>query len=88
MEIEFDPAKNRQNIKRGRPSFERAKEFDFDSAYIVEDDDLDYGEVRYRGIGLLGISVAVMVWTMRGETLRVISLRNATRKERELYDEG
>jgi hypothetical protein len=88
MEIEFDDAKNRKNVARGRASFEQAKEFDFDSAYIVEDDDIDYGETRYRGIGLLGIRVVVLVWTMRGETVRVISLRHATKKERKLYDEG
>lgn len=88
MKIEFDDAKNCKNVARGRPSFEQAKEFDFDSAYIVEDDDIDYGETRYRGIGLLGIRVVVLVWTMRGETVRVISLRHATKKERKLYDEG
>jgi uncharacterized DUF497 family protein len=32
--------------------------------------------------------VAVVVFTMRGETVRVISLRLAGRKERQKYDEA
>jgi uncharacterized DUF497 family protein len=87
MKIEFDPAKNQENIALGRPSFEMAREFDLDSALIVEDDRRDYGEVRYRAIGKMVDVVAVLVFTMRGEIVRVISLRLANRKERKVYDE-
>lgn len=88
MEVEFDPAKNRKNIALRGLSFELATTFDFDSALIVVDDRRNYGEDRYRAIGLLNATVAVMVFTMRGKSLRVISLRHANRKERKHYEES
>ena len=45
----------------------------------------DYGETRYRAIGLMGDALAVLVFTMRGKAVRVISLRLANRKERVIY---
>ena len=86
MVIEFDPVKNRRNIVRRGLAFDRVSDFDFDSALIVEDDRRDYGEVRYRAIGRMGTDVVVVVFTMRGKTLRVISLRHANKKERVTYE--
>ena len=88
MQIEYDPTKSLVNEQvRGLP-FSLVEEFDFDSAHIVEDSRRDYGEVRYRAVGLLNEVVAVVVFTMRGEAVRVISLRLAGRKERENYEEA
>jgi uncharacterized protein len=86
MVIEFDPAKNRRNIALRGLAFDRVSDFDFDTALIVEDDRRDYGEVRYRAIGRMGADVVAVVFTMRGRTLRVISLRHANKKERETYE--
>ena len=86
MEIEFDAAKNRRNIARRGLAFDRVSDFDFDTALIVEDDRRDYGEVRYRAIGRMGAYVVAVVFTMRGEALRVISLRHANKKERQTYE--
>ena len=72
---------------RGLP-FDLAAEFDFDSAQIVADERHEYGEMRYRAIGRLGDEIAVVVFTMRDETLRVISLRLASRKERRQYEKA
>jgi len=88
MEMEFDPAKNHKNIALRGLSFELAAVFDFDSALIVVDGRRNYGEVRYRAIGIRSGKVAVMVFTMRGKSLRVISLRHANRKERERYEDN
>lgn len=85
MEIEFDPRKNAANIALGRPSFEAVSGFDFDTAMIVIDDRRDYGETRYRALGIMGAELAVVVFTMRGAVLRVISLRLANRKEKARY---
>jgi uncharacterized protein len=86
MKIEFDTAKSKLNAReRGLP-FELAAEFDFETAIIVKDDRHDYGETRYRAIGRLNDDVVAVVFTMRGETIRVISLRIASRKERSSYD--
>ncbi|MGQ0742706.1 MAG: BrnT family toxin [Alphaproteobacteria bacterium] len=86
MKIEFDPAKSEKNAReRGLP-FDLVEEFDFDSALIVEDARKHYGELRYRAIGRMNEVVAVMVFTMREEAVRVISLRLANRKERLKYE--
>ena len=44
MDFSFDPAKNERNIaERGIP-FERAAEFEWSGAWIMEDSRKDYGE--------------------------------------------
>jgi uncharacterized protein len=82
------PPKNERNIALGRPSFKLARDFDLDSAHIVVNDRHDYGEDRFRAVGVMGSDVAVLVFIMRGENLRVISLHLANRKERKAYDEA
>jgi hypothetical protein len=42
VEVTFDPAKNERNIKERGLSFERAADFDFETAVFVEDDRKDY----------------------------------------------
>ena len=87
MNIDFDPAKSERNARtRGLP-FDLERGFDFDSAWIVRDERRDYGEARFRAIGRMGKVVAVVIFTMRGDALRVISLRLANRKERLRYEQ-
>jgi uncharacterized DUF497 family protein len=86
MHVDFDPAKNARNVALRGLSFDLVGEFDFEDAQIVVDRRREYGEVRYRAIGRLKDDIAVVVFTMRGETVRVISLRLASRKERREYE--
>lgn len=53
--------------------------------FTQEDDRLDYGEDRWVSMGMLGIKVVVIVYTERKSEVRIISMREATRYERELY---
>ena len=87
MKIEFDPAKSEKNARERGLAFDLVADFDFDSAQIVKDERRDYGEVRYRAVGRLKDAVAVVVFTVRHEAVRVISLRFANRKERLRYEE-
>jgi uncharacterized DUF497 family protein len=87
MKIEFDPAKSEKNARERGLAFDLVADFDFDSAQIVKDERRDYGEVRYRAVGRLNDAVAVVVFTIRHEAVRVISLRPANRKERLRYEE-
>ena len=58
----------------------------FDRAHItIEDDRIDYGEPRYITIGKLDDRMVVLVWTWRGENLRVISMRKANEREQKRY---
>jgi uncharacterized DUF497 family protein len=87
MEIEFDPAKNLQNIALRGLSFELVTAFDFDSA-MIRIDARHSAEVRYQAVGMIGSDVVFLVFTMRGKVVRVISLRLANRKERAAYEES
>lgn len=49
----------------------------------------DYGESRWIGIGKIRGRSAVVVFTDRGpETIRIISLRKATRRESKQYEKA
>jgi uncharacterized protein len=88
VEIAFDLAKNERNIKERGISFELAADFDFENAMYLEDRRTDYGETRIRALGFIGNRLHSLVFTMRGMTLRVISLRKANRKEVTRYEKA
>jgi uncharacterized protein len=55
-------------------------------ALLVDDIRRDYGERRVRVFAMLDERLHIAVVTPRGEDLRVISLRRASRKEVERYE--
>jgi len=77
VDIEFDPAKDEANIAKHGISLARV--VDLVGVIVVEDD--RFAETRFRLYGEIdGLSHCAAV-TMRGETVRVISLRRSHRKE-------
>jgi len=88
MKFEWDDDKNRQNIEKHGLSFRQAAKI-FDGFTISRvDDRQDYGEKREISIGLLGkVIVIVVVHTERNGSCRLISARQANRKEREHYEQ-
>ena len=88
MEITFDPAKNARNVALRGLSFERAAEFDFETAVFEVDARHDYGETRTTVIGGLDGVLHVLIFTMREEALRVISFRKANKREVRRYEEA
>jgi uncharacterized DUF497 family protein len=88
MEISFDPAKNLRNVRERGLSFERASEFDFESALFEADDRRDYGEVRIRAFGNLDGRLHVLVFVETHQGIRVISLRKANRREVKRYEQA
>ncbi|MDO9527257.1 MAG: BrnT family toxin [Gemmobacter sp.] len=63
----------------------RAAEIFSGATLTVEDDRVDYGETRLITIGFLDRRMVVMVWTQRGATRRIISLRKANEREQNIY---
>ncbi|WP_340162633.1 BrnT family toxin [Neorhizobium sp. SOG26] len=58
----------------------------FDGPHLtIEDDRIDYGEVRYLTVGMLEQRMVVLVWTPRGQDLRMISMRKANDREQRAY---
>ena len=59
---------------------------DFDTAIYRTDDRFEYGENRVQAIGYVGVRLHMLVYTVRGTTLRPISMRKANQKEITRYD--
>ena len=86
MSISYDPDKNKKNIAERGISFERAAEFEWSSALIVEDSRKDYGEPRFQALGFIGKRLHALVFTPRAGEVHVISLRKANRREVKRYE--
>ncbi|TWG86679.1 hypothetical protein L602_000200000800 [Cupriavidus gilardii J11] len=85
MDIVFDRLKNERNILLPGLSFERAAEFDFESAVYLLDDRRQYGEARYIAVGYLDGRLHVLCFTESPTGLRVISFRKANAREARKY---
>ena len=88
MEITFDPAKNERNIRERGLSFERAVDFDFETALRVEDTRRDYGERRFVAVGFLDERLHVLCFMTIDTGIRVISFRKANAREVRQYGEA
>lgn len=89
VKIEWDEDKNRANQIKHGVSFEAAASFlSSDVDYLELFDEAHSGdEERFIAIGPMGSGVVVIVWTERDdETVRIISARWATRRERAKYE--
>ncbi len=85
MEFEWDEDKRLANIKNHGIDFIDVSEvFDRD-VFTIEDDRYSYGEQRFVTLGLLRGSVVAVVNTDRGEFIRIISIRKATKNEYRSY---
>lgn len=81
MEITFDPAKRAVTLAHRGLDFAAAAEVFDGPTVTVEDTREDYGEVRWITMGLLGDRTVVRVWTQRGSSRRIISMRYAHERE-------
>ena len=79
MEIDFDPDKDATNVAKHGLSLAWAAEFEFRA--VVKDVRRDYGEARFNAFGLIDGVTYCLTFTVRGEVVRVISLRRARAKE-------
>ena len=81
MRFEWDEAKDAWTMQ--------ARGFGFDDATRIfrgrvvswEDDRRDYGEQRFRAVGETEGDILHVVFTWRGDAMRIISVRRANRKE-------
>ena len=87
MWVVWDPRKARANLLKHGVRFSDAEGVLFDPHAITTEDRTAQGEQRFVSIGLDPVGhVLVVVYTYRGEDLRLISARRATRKERHQYE--
>jgi hypothetical protein len=89
MKLEWDEAKNKQNVKKHGLDFADAEEMFSGVLLFWPDLRKDYGEDRWTGIGTIRGRTVVVAFTEReAEMIRVISLRKATQRERKQYEKA
>jgi uncharacterized DUF497 family protein len=95
MRFEWDEAKNLSNRRKHGLSFEQASAVFHDPFYVSVQDRVEDGEPRWQTLGLVEnlflVTVAHTVKEERDqgepvEVIRIISARQATRKERRRYE--
>ena len=87
MKFQFDPAKVKSNLKKHKVSFADAEGVFYDPFAIHSEDPEADDEERFIAIGLGSASqILVVVYTFRGEEIRLISARRATGREVKEYE--
>jgi uncharacterized DUF497 family protein len=88
MEVEWDPAKARANLRNHGIHFADAVTALEDANAISARDETE-DEERWIAIGMDSVArVLVVVYTWRDERIRLISARPATRRESRQYEKG
>lgn len=86
--FEWDERKAADNYARHGVSFTAARDVFKDPVAIEQlDDREDYGEDRFIIIGMVDGRLLSVAYTMRGETIRIISARGAEPNEQRRYHE-
>ena len=90
MKFDWNPDKNKSNIKKHRVSFEEAETvFQDEMALELFDDEHSEEEDRYIIIGISSRTRELMVchcYRNGGDVIRIISARRATKNEVALYE--
>jgi uncharacterized protein len=86
LKFEWDPAKNRSNVRKHGFDFADAEAMFRGLLLIRADTDEGYDEERWLGIGLIRGCVAFVAFAERPpDRIRIISLRKADHEEQEQY---
>jgi uncharacterized DUF497 family protein len=89
MNVDWDPNKAKANRADHGVSFPDAEVVLYDPHGITREDERSEGEQRFVTVGLDALArVLVVVYTYRGDTIRMISARQATRNEVRTYERG
>ena len=85
-DFEWDDATAAANFANHGVSFERARLVFADPFAVGRiDDRVDYGEDRFTLVGMVEGTLIFVVYTERGDRVRIITARRATRHEQNDY---
>ena len=89
MEFEWDEAKSDECFRSRGFDFPYASgAFRDENRSVGRDRRWDYGEDRYRLLGEIEGRVFVLIYTIRGSAIRIISARKANSKEVREYEQS
>lgn len=86
MELTYDRDKRDQALTERGLDFEDALMVFAGPTVDVLDDRFDYGETRWLTYGKLNNRMVALVWTPRGQTRHIISMRKANDRERKTFE--
>ena len=84
---EYDTNKNTTNVDKHGVSLSLVECFEWETAVIRVDTRKSYPEQRFEAIGYIENRLHVMVYCLRVDVVRVISLRKANLREEKRYAE-
>lgn len=85
-QFEWDDDKARFNLEKHKIDFEDAKRVFDDPGFLDDlDETMDYGEERFRAIGMVDGRLIAVFYTPRTTRIRIITARKATSKEHRDY---
>jgi len=88
MDFEWDEEKERKNRAVHGFTFEDAARAFLDPFHeVIFDSRMNYGEERLTVFGMVQERLLAVTYTVRGETIRIISARKASRHERRQYED-
>lgn len=85
--FEWDETKNNLNIQKHGIDFNEAVEVFANPLETRRDNRKNYGEQRWNALGTSRGVMLVATYTFRGERIRIISIRRASRYERKAFKE-
>ena len=89
MRAVWDPEKAAINLAKHGVRFSDAELVLYDPLAVTVEDEAAEGEQRLVTIGMDAAGrVLVVLYTFRADDVRLISARQATRRERRVYEEG
>ncbi len=68
-------------------SFDRITDFDWDNAWIYEDDRSEYNEIRFIAYGMLDKRLHFVCFKETKDGIRIISFRKANNREVKRYEQ-
>ncbi len=86
MNYEWDESKRQFNFDKHGLDFGDASDFDWEQALVVRDDRFEYPEIRYIAYGFFQDRLTALVFTLRRESIRLLSWRKANSREGKLYE--
>lgn len=86
MKYEWDEDKRVANLAKHGVDFIGAQEFNWERALVIPDTRRHYGEPRFRAQGPIHGRLHELVFTPRGNVVRIISLRKANPREVHEYE--
>ncbi|NJK54035.1 MAG: BrnT family toxin [Leptolyngbyaceae cyanobacterium SU_3_3] len=85
MRFTWDKNKRQSNLAKHGFDFVDAAQVFEGATFTFEDDRYTYGEQRFITLGLLQARVIVIAHTEVGDEVRVISMREATKREQLIF---